>query len=136
MKRETLKKLRRFSKSFLDEQAKSKSEIVDIERWFKTTINNVQVNGRIDRIDKEGSDFTVIDYKTSKKAQSLNELKKDMQLLVYTIAVNEVYGSKPLVGDWFLRSNEKVFFKPEDQAIDALKTELADIAAKIKAGHV
>ena len=111
-------------KVFLDEQAKSKSEIVDIERWFKTTINNVQVNGRIDRIDKEGSDFTVIDYKTSKKAQSLNELKKDMQLLVYTIAVNEVYGSKPLVGDWFLRSNEKVFFKPEDQAIDALKTEL------------
>ena len=122
-------------KVFLDEQAKSKSEIVDIERWFKTTINNVQVNGRIDRIDKEGSDFTVIDYKTSKKAQSLNELKKDMQLLVYTIAVNEVYGSKPLVGDWFLRSNEKVFFKPEDQAIDALKTELADIAAKIKAGQ-
>ena len=55
-------------KVFLDEQAKSKSEIVDIERWFKTTINNVQVNGRIDRIDKEGSDFTVIDYKTSKKA--------------------------------------------------------------------
>jgi DNA helicase II / ATP-dependent DNA helicase PcrA len=121
-------------KVFLDEQAKSKSEIVDIERWFKTTINNVLVNGRIDRIDKEGSEFTVIDYKTSKKAQSLNELKKDMQLLVYTVAVSEVYGNKPVVGDWFLRSNEKVFFKPEDQAIDALKTELADIAGKIKAG--
>jgi RecB family exonuclease len=95
----------------------------------------VQVNGRIDRIDKDGEDFTVIDYKTSKKASSLNELKKDMQLLVYTIAVNEMYGSKPVVGDWFLRSNEKVFFKPEDQAIDALKTELSDIAAKIKAGQ-
>ncbi len=135
MKKETTKRLRRFSKSFLDEQAKSKSEIVDIERWFETTISNVQVNGRIDRIDKEGSEFTVIDYKTSKKAPSLNELKKDMQLLVYTIAVNEVYGSKPLVGDWFLRSNEKVFFKPEDQAIDALKTELADIAGKIRAGQ-
>ncbi len=53
-----------------------------------------------------------------------------MQLLVYALAVNEVYGSKPLVGDWFLRSNEKVFFKPEDQAIDALKTEIADIAGE------
>jgi DNA helicase-2/ATP-dependent DNA helicase PcrA len=122
-------------KVFLDEQANSKSEIVDIERWFKTSIGDVQVNGRIDRIDKDGEDFTVIDYKTSKKASSLNELKKDMQLLVYTIAVNELYGSKPVVGDWFLRSNEKVFFKPEDQAIEALKTELIDIAGKIKAGQ-
>jgi len=100
----------------------------------KTTINNVQVNGRIDLIDKAGSEFTVIDYKTSKKAPSLNELKKDMQLLVYTIAVNEVYGHKPLVGDWFLRTNEKVFFKPEDQAIEDLKKELSAIAAKIKVG--
>ena len=121
-------------KVFLEEQAKSKSEIVDIERWFETTIGPVRLTGRIDRIDKDGSEFTVIDYKTSKKAPSLNELKKDMQLLVYTIAVTEVYGSKPLVGNWFLRSNEKVFFKPEDQAIEALKTELADIAGKIKAG--
>jgi DNA helicase II / ATP-dependent DNA helicase PcrA len=120
---------------FLDEHAKSKSEIVDIERWFKTTIGNVQINGRIDRIDKEGSEFTVIDYKTSKETTSLNELKKDMQLLVYAFAVNEMYGTKPLVGDWFLRFNEKVFFKPEDQAIDALKTELTDIAGKIRAGQ-
>jgi DNA helicase-2/ATP-dependent DNA helicase PcrA len=121
-------------KVFLDEQAKSKSEIVDIERWFETTLSNVRLTGRIDRIDKTGSDYTVIDYKTSKKTPSLNELKKDMQLMVYAAAVSELYGSKPLVGDWFLRTNEKVFFKPEDQAIDALKTEIADIAGKIKAG--
>ncbi len=121
-------------KVFLDEQAKSKSEIVDIERWFETSIGTVRVNGRIDRIDKDGLDYTVIDYKTSKKASSLNELKKDMQLLVYTLAVTEVYGSKPLVGDWFLRTNEKVFFKPENQAIEALKSELADIASKIRTG--
>ncbi len=36
MKKETTKKLRLFLKVFLDEQAKSKSEIVDIERWFET----------------------------------------------------------------------------------------------------
>ena len=57
-----------------------------------------------------------------------------MQLLVYAAAVNQIYGSKPAVGDWFLRSNDKVFFTPEDQALDALKTELADVAGKIRAG--
>ena len=89
---------------------------MDIERWFETAIGNVRIRGRIDRIDREGSDYTVIDYKTSKQASSLNELKKDMQLLVYSVAVSELYGGKPLVGDWFLRSNEKVFFKPENKA--------------------
>ena len=85
-------------KVFLDEQAKSKSEIVDIERWFETAIGDVRIRGRIDRIDRDGSDFTVIDYKTSKQASSLNELKKDMQLLVYSVAVNQMYGGNPLVG--------------------------------------
>ena len=77
---------------FLDEQAKSKTEILDIERWFETAIGEVKLRGRIDRIDKDGSGFTVVDYKTSKKAPSLNELKKDMQMLVYALAVKEIYG--------------------------------------------
>jgi hypothetical protein len=36
------------------------------------------------------------------------------------------------VGDWFLRSNEKVFFEPENQAIDAIQTEITEMAEKIK----
>ena len=75
-----------------------------------------------------------MDNKTSKKASSLNELKKDMRLLVYALAVKDIYGNGPLkVGDWFLRSNEKVFFEPEKQAIEAMRIEIADMAAKIKA---
>ena len=121
-------------KVFLEEQAKSNTEIVDIERWFETSVGDIRLRGRIDRIDREGSSYTVVDYKTSKKAPSLNELKKDMQLLVYAVAVKEIYGGGPLkVGNWFLRSNEKVFFEPENQAIEAMRTEIAEMAAKIKA---
>ena len=122
-------------KVFLDEQAKSKTEIVDIERWFETSIGEVKLRGRIDRIDKDGSNYTVVDYKTSKKAPSLNELKKDMQLLVYALAVRGMYGDggKLKVGDWFLRSNEKVFFEPEQKAIETMQAEIAEMAAKIKA---
>ena len=76
-----------------------------------------------------------MDYKTSKKASSLNELKKDMQLLVYALAVKGMYGDGGTlkVGDWFLRSNEKVFFEPEQKAIEAMQTEITEMAAKIKA---
>jgi DNA helicase-2/ATP-dependent DNA helicase PcrA len=121
-------------KVFLNEQAKSKTEIVDIERWFETSIGEVKLRGRIDRIDKDGSSYTVVDYKTSKKTSSLNELKKDIQLLVYALAVKQIYGSGPLkVGNWFLRTNEKVFFEPEKQATEAMQTEITEMAAKIKA---
>jgi RecB family exonuclease len=122
-------------KVFLDEQAMCKSEIVDIERWFETSIGDIKLRGRIDRIDKDGSSYTVVDYKTSKKATSLNELKKDMQMLFYALAVKEIYpGNNPLkVGNWFLRSNEKVFFEPENQTIEAMRTEIMEMATKIKA---
>ena len=57
-------------------------------------------------------------------------------MLVYAIAVKEMYnnGGPLKVGNWFLRSNEKIFFEPENQAIEAIKAEIADMAAKIKAG--
>jgi len=120
-------------KIFLEEQSKNKTEILDIERWFETAVGNVRIRGRIDRIDKDETGYTVIDYKTSKTASSLNELKKDMQLLVYAFAVKEIYGSESQlkVGDWFLRPNKQVFFTPEKQAIENIQTEIQDMSKKI-----
>lgn len=120
-------------KTFLVEQTTSNTKILDIERWFETAIGDVRIRGRIDRIDKDGTDFTVIDYKTSKTVPSLNELKKDMQLNVYSLAVEDMYGSgiKVKVGDWFLRSNKKIFFTPEKSAIEALQTELKEMCDSI-----
>ena len=120
-------------KVFIEEQSKSKSEIWDIERWFETAIRDVRIRGRIDRIDKDEAGFMVIDYKTSKTVPSLNELKKDMQLLVYALAVRDMYGSESQlkVGEWFLRSNEKVFFTPEKQAIEDIQAEIQEMTKKI-----
>ncbi|MDR2699374.1 MAG: ATP-dependent helicase [Nitrososphaerota archaeon] len=120
-------------KVFIEEQSKSDSEILDIERWFETAIGNVRLRGRIDRIDKDKSGLTVIDYKTSKSVPSQNELKKDMQLLVYALAVKAMYGSENQikVGEWFLRSNKKVFFTPEKEAIEAIQVEIQEITKKI-----
>ena len=124
-------------KVFLEEQSKSKSEIVDIERWFETAIGEVRIRGRIDRIDKDEFGFTVIDYKTSKSVPSLNELKKDIQLLVYALAVRGMYGQtcQLKVGEWFLRSNKKVFFAPEESAIEAIQVEIQEMTKKINAAE-
>ncbi|MCL2134498.1 MAG: ATP-dependent helicase [Candidatus Bathyarchaeota archaeon] len=123
-------------KNFLEEQSQNKAEILDIERGFETTINDVLIRGRIDRIDRYEKVFTIIDYKTSKAVASLNSLKQDMQLLVYALAVKDMYGSEIQleVGEWFLRSNKKVFFTPEKQAIEAIQTEIQEMVKSINSG--
>jgi DNA helicase-2/ATP-dependent DNA helicase PcrA len=125
-------------RAFLDDQKASKTEILDIERSFETAIGNVRVEGRIDRIDKDETGFTVIDYKTSKKTSSLSKLKGDMQLLVYALAFKTMYdssGKQLKVGDWFLRHNKKVFFIPEKQAIDDMQIEIQELAKKISSAE-
>jgi hypothetical protein len=59
-----------------------------------------------------------------------------MQLIVYSLAVRDIYkvGDVLKVGDWFLRSNEKKYFEPDNQTVEALKVEILDIATKIRAG--
>ena len=130
---------------FLEEQNKRKTEILDIERDFETTIGNIRIRGRIDRIDKDKESLTVIDYKTSKKETSLNKLKTDMQLIVYALAMKDLHhhnnnnsnetecdSERPLkVGNWFLRPNKQIFFTPEKQAIEDIQTEIQDMAKKI-----
>ena len=121
---------------FLEEQHKATTEILDIERPFETTIGDVRIRGRIDRIDKDSiGTIQVIDYKTGKRAKSLNELKKDMQLLVYTLAIKDMYNRdeyrQVTVGEWFLQPNIKHFFTPEKQDIETIQTEIQEMAKKI-----
>ena len=119
--------------TFLDDQKISNTEILDIERKFETAIGDIRISGRIDRIDKDETGFTVIDYKTSKTPKSLRELKDDIQLLSYALAIKELYGNEAQikVGEWFLRHNKKVFFVPEKQAIDDIPLRIHEIVKKI-----
>lgn len=56
-------------------------------------LNGIQINGKIDRIDRLPDDAAprLLDYKTGRK-RSASELKKDVQLAIYQIAAREVLG--------------------------------------------
>jgi CRISPR/Cas system-associated exonuclease Cas4 (RecB family) len=108
------------------------SKIVGIEKEFTINLDGHQILGYIDRIDLDGSDYIIIDYKTAKTSLSENELKKDFQLLTYDMAVNSLYGKRPKkVGLWFLRSNKKVMIEPKDEDIDKIKAKILDIISYI-----
>jgi len=118
--------------TFIEEQGKMKTKIVDTEKRFTIKVDNYSINGFIDRIDKDGEDYIIWDYKTSKTPISENELRKDFQLLIYDMAVQELFGKRPKqVGLWFLRPNKKVVIEPNDEDIQKIKDEILQTINRI-----
>jgi len=64
----------------------TKTNIVDLESRFQVEIGNDEkhiVSGIIDRIDKTGDGFEIIDYKTARKLPSQDKVDNDLQLSIY-----------------------------------------------------
>ncbi|MEE8340889.1 MAG: ATP-dependent DNA helicase, partial [Candidatus Neomarinimicrobiota bacterium] len=55
-------------KKYFDHLSKNPVNIIEREFQFSFKIEDITINGKIDRIDKSENGYTVIDYKTSKKA--------------------------------------------------------------------
>lgn len=65
-----------------------------LENKFNIEINGIRLTGVIDRIDfGEGGEIVVIDYKTGKKAKSAKDFAEDLQLPLYTMAVQQIYNA-------------------------------------------
>ncbi len=97
-----LKKVIYESITYIVEQIKNSSftqEGHEVE--FKRTIDNVQITGKIDRIDsvntKEGKYIRIIDYKSSQKDINLNELLSgtQIQLITYIDSVTDDKNTLP-----------------------------------------
>ncbi|KYC52768.1 MAG: DNA-dependent helicase II [Candidatus Methanofastidiosum methylothiophilum] len=118
--------------TFLKEQENMKTEIVEVEKNFTIKLGDYSITGFIDRIDRDGNDYVIWDYKTSKSTISENDLRKDFQLLVYDMAVRELFGKRPKqVGLWYLRHNKKIVIEPSEEDIENVKKEILEIIENI-----
>ncbi|MCK9571736.1 MAG: PD-(D/E)XK nuclease family protein, partial [Candidatus Omnitrophica bacterium] len=69
-----------------------------IEKDFSFVIANNKINGRFDRIDIDGSDAVIMDFKTSAiKAQkdADKRVKESKQLALYALAYQQIFGVLP-----------------------------------------
>ncbi|HWD09962.1 MAG TPA: PD-(D/E)XK nuclease family protein, partial [Actinomycetota bacterium] len=60
-----------------------------VEQWFNIPYLGTQLRGRIDRVDRIGSNLKLTDYKTAKWAASLDEAQRSLQLAIYHLAARE-----------------------------------------------
>jgi len=117
---------------FLREQEKMDTKIVETEKRFTIKLDEYSINGVIDRVDKDGNEYIIWDYKTSKTPISESDLRRDIQLLTYDMAVKELFGKRPKqVGLWYLRQNKKVAIQPKDEDIEKIKQELLETINRI-----
>ena len=73
-------------------EAGARPEVLHTEESFSVQIGPSTIRGRIDRIDRlEGNRVRIVDYKTG-KAQSEENADKSLQLSIYAIAAQELWG--------------------------------------------
>jgi DNA helicase-2/ATP-dependent DNA helicase PcrA len=104
-----------------------------LEKSFSIKLGNVEVTGRIDRIDQlpDGM-FEVIDYKSG--ASSEKNLSKDLQLSIYALACQEVL-KIPVsrLSLYYLENLEKVSTSRTERDLAACREEIIKFAEELRA---
>ena len=69
---------------------------VKTEAWFEMPVGErALVVGSIDRVDHRDGELHVVDYKTNRQAKSRQHVAKSLQLAVYALACEHLYGRLP-----------------------------------------
>jgi DNA helicase-2/ATP-dependent DNA helicase PcrA len=112
-----------------DRMMKQLPNVLKLEQVFNLKIDEIVVNGAIDRIDQIGTDpetkkpfVKIVDYKTGKVSEKF-EKKDKYQLLIYTLAVkdpNILDGEVQELEYYFLDENESRTMAPTEK--DAAET--------------
>ena len=115
-------------KAFYQDFTKNKPQILELEKNFNLKINNINLIGRIDRIDKH----EIIDYKTGSAKNYLDANDKE-QLLIYQIACEQVLNIKPKkLTYYYLNNNKKISFLGSEQDKQKIKQKIISQINQIK----
>lgn len=76
---------------FYDWWKQSEREVMAIEKSFSLEVDMNTVKGRFDRIEKSKKGMCVVDFKTG-AVRSQQETDDDMQLSIYALAAEEMFG--------------------------------------------
>lgn len=108
------------------------------EQWFDMPMgNNVTIVGSIDRVDvDDDGDLHVIDYKTNRKAKTYQDVSRSLQLSLYALACDYLYGRLPAtVALDFVVPGVSVAVPVAELDLDGARTTVLETAEAIRAGR-
>lgn len=103
-------------------------QVLQTEQKFDLPVGGTKLTGRVDRMDRLGSDgVAIVDYKTG-KPKLQEDADESLQLSLYALAAREAWG---------LRADRLIFHNLEDNTIVQTTRDDADLeAAKIRVRNV
>jgi DNA helicase-2/ATP-dependent DNA helicase PcrA len=113
-------------KTYLDWAENNPNTPVDVEPKFKIILNDVTISGKIDRVEQtpEG-DYEVIDFKTGYAYKTKNTIKEDVQMNLYALGTEKLYGKLPKKTSLFyIKFNKLVPHFIKEDKLDEFKVEL------------
>jgi len=123
-------------KRFYKNAQKEKSLPSYIEEEFKFMLENNKVIGRWDRVDVDGDEVKIIDFKSSsvkKKEDADKKAKKSLQLGIYALAYKERFGKLPdYVQLYFLGSDVVGSCTIEEKRIEKVRQKIITSAEGIR----
>lgn len=137
-KDEYYKKGKEIIKDFYNNFSKNTPEILKVnnalalESPFNLKIGEHTLYGVIDRIDKDGEEVIIVDYKTGQAKDKLDSEAKE-QLLIYQIAAQEVLQLKPKqLTYYYLDEGKQVSFLGSEKELSDQKAKIIEEIKKIK----
>ncbi len=111
---------------------------VTTEAWFELPFDDIAVVvGSIDRVDSDDDgQLHVVDYKTSRRAQPRQRVERSLQLAIYALACEHLFGRLPsTVALDFVVADATVRVPVEDMDLDAVPGRVRAAAESIRAGQ-
>jgi DNA helicase-2/ATP-dependent DNA helicase PcrA len=121
---------------FYNQEEKQASQPKWIEKEFSFILENNKIRGRFDRVDTFKDGDVIIDFKTSnirtqKKADE--EVKKSLQLKLYTLAYNHIFGKAPKgVELHFLETGLVGAYQVKEAELEKVLKDIREVSAGIR----
>ncbi len=129
--RETLRR-------FYQRQQQAPERPLLIEEKFKFPLDGLLVVGRWDRVDRQGENIVIIDYKSSEvheQAEADRRTRESLQLLIYALAWRTLHGVPPAGMELrFLETDLIGRAEVTEEGMARAATFLREAAAGIRAG--
>jgi superfamily I DNA/RNA helicase/CRISPR/Cas system-associated exonuclease Cas4 (RecB family) len=110
----------------LEDYLKRGTELVAAEQGFELQIGELQILGKIDRVEKTPDGDIAVDLKTGKSPESKEKAQKNRQLAVYQLAIEQQ--SKTAGGRLVYVGGGKIQEREQAPMSDELRGEIVELA--------
>lgn len=135
----------RIIKEYYDKHGLDEVHVLSLEKRFSLSLEDPQtrevhiIAGQIDRIDKTPDVLEIIDYKTGRELRSEEQVRSDLQLGIYHVALDALWPQmvmehkdRVVASLYFLRHQQKVSTKKGKKDIAHTKEILLEYLQKIQ----